>query len=84
VEGQQISRETVADRFSFRREVCMITLAKRFKEESRIGGINEIVELMNVRSVVRNMRERTCSGRFMDPWNDSQETCLQLSARNLS
>jgi len=43
VNQQQISRETVADRFSFCREVCMAALDEQFEEEGLLGG--EIVEI---------------------------------------
>ncbi|XP_043478507.1 uncharacterized protein LOC122508906 [Leptopilina heterotoma] len=45
VEGQNISSETIADRFSFCREVCMIALDEHFLEEGQIGGVGEIVEI---------------------------------------
>ncbi|XP_051171181.1 uncharacterized protein LOC127288027 [Leptopilina boulardi] len=45
IEGQQLSRETVADRFSFCREICMVALDQQLEEEGKIGGIGEIVEI---------------------------------------
>jgi len=45
VEGQQISHETVADHFSFCREICIIILDERFEEEDRIRDVSEIVEI---------------------------------------
>ena len=45
LDEQQISPETVADRFSFCREICMVALDEHFEEESLLGGIDEIVEI---------------------------------------
>lgn len=45
IEGQQISLETVADRFSFCQEICMIALDHQFDDEGQIGGVGEIVEI---------------------------------------
>lgn len=45
VEGQQLSTETVSDRFSFCREVCMAALDQEFEAEGRIGGVGKIVEI---------------------------------------
>lgn len=45
VDGQQISRETVADRFSFCREICMVTLDKRFEKEGLFGDVGEMIEI---------------------------------------
>lgn len=45
IDGQQISRETVADRFSFCREVCMAALDEEFQEEGLLGGVGEIIEI---------------------------------------
>jgi len=44
-DGQQVSRETVADRFSFCREVCMAALDEQFEGEGLLGGVGEIVEI---------------------------------------
>jgi len=44
-DGQQISRETVADRFSFCREVCMAALDEHFENEDLLGGVGEVVEI---------------------------------------
>lgn len=45
MEGQQLSTETVSDRFTFCREVCMAALDEEFKAEGQIGGVGEIVEI---------------------------------------
>lgn len=45
LEGQQLSRETVADRFSYCREICIVALDQQLEEEGQIGGIGEIVEI---------------------------------------
>lgn len=45
VEGQEISSETVSDRFSYCREVCMVALDQKFEDEGQIGGVGEIVEI---------------------------------------
>jgi len=45
IDQQQISRETVADRFSFCREVCMAALDEQFKQEGLLGSIGEVVEI---------------------------------------
>lgn len=45
VEGQTVSSETVADRFSFCREVCTLALDKNYIAEGLIGGPGTIVEI---------------------------------------
>ncbi|KMQ86603.1 putative transposase-like protein [Lasius niger] len=58
IEGQQISRETVADRFSFCREVCMVG--------RQIGGVGEIVEIDECKIGRRKYeRERVVEGSWI-------------------
>lgn len=45
VENQSVSRETVADRFSFCREVCMLALDTHFEDEGHIGVVGEVFEI---------------------------------------
>lgn len=45
VANQRVSRETVADRFSFCREVCMVALDDHFESEGQLGGVGEIIEI---------------------------------------
>lgn len=45
MEGQKLSRETVADHFSFCREVCMVALDQHFENEGQIGGPEEIIDI---------------------------------------
>jgi len=45
ITNRETSSETVADRISYCREVCMLALDAEFEEEGLIGGINEIVEI---------------------------------------
>lgn len=45
LEGQSVSRETVADRFSFCREVCLLGLDEEFDQEGKIGGDGIVVEV---------------------------------------
>ncbi|CAH2084406.1 unnamed protein product [Euphydryas editha] len=45
VENEQVSTETIADRFSFCREVCMVTLDDNFETEGQSGGEGEIIEI---------------------------------------
>lgn len=45
VSNQQISKEKIADRFSFCREICMIALDNDFVQEGQLGGVGEIVEI---------------------------------------
>lgn len=42
---QHVSGETVADGFSFCREICMIALDKQFMQEKQMGRPGEIVEI---------------------------------------
>lgn len=45
IANKETSRETVADRLSYCREVCMLALDAEFEEQGLIGGPNEIVEI---------------------------------------
>lgn len=45
IEGQSLSSETVADRFSFCREVCLLSLDREFDQEGNIGGDGIVVEV---------------------------------------
>jgi len=58
VEGRQIFHETVANRFYFCREICMITLDEWFEEEGRIGDVSEIVEIDECKIGVIKLSDR--------------------------
>lgn len=46
VNGQIVSSETIADRFSFCREVCTIALDKKeYVAEGLLGGVGKLVEI---------------------------------------
>jgi transposase-like protein len=43
--GSKLSRETVSDRWSYCREICMIALDDKFEASGRIGGPGHVVEV---------------------------------------
>lgn len=45
IPGQSISSETIADRFSYCRELCILSLDESFENEGKIGGQGEIIEI---------------------------------------
>lgn len=45
IANEEISFETIVDRFSFCREVCMITFDEVFEEEGKIANDGEIIEI---------------------------------------
>ncbi|XP_018399788.1 PREDICTED: uncharacterized protein LOC108777409 [Cyphomyrmex costatus] len=45
IEDQTVSTETIADRFSFCREICMISLDNEFEFEGKNGGQGKVVEI---------------------------------------
>jgi len=45
IEQTSISNNTVANWFSYCREVCMEALDREYEEQGRIGGIGKIVEI---------------------------------------
>lgn len=44
-----LSAETVADRYSYAIEVCMIILGQWYEQEEQIGGTGKIIEVNNTK-----------------------------------
>lgn len=59
IDGETVSSETIADRFSFCREVCAIALDRRYEAEGLLGGLGITVEIDECKIGRRKFEKRS-------------------------